>query len=294
MNLKSLKAFCLIMRHGSLAAAADSMHLSQPAVSRLISTLEHTMRITLFHRDKRALRPTAEGRAFHREAERILDGVERLPEIARDISEGAGAPLRVVVLSRLAAGLVAPAAKVFNERRPDVALTLEMHHRRDMERWLSGRQFDLGFAPLPVADSRISVSRLGARDAVAVFRAGHPLARSGTVAVPDLAAEPLIALTADTLLQSQIEAIFSAAGLTPRVAMRTSSTLLACALAAQGLGYTITDPFTVRGLPDTVTRARIEPGFAMEFGVLAPRDQAASPAAQDFEACVRSAFASLD
>ena len=98
MNLKALSAFCQIQRQGSLSAAAQAMNLSQPAVSRLVSGLEHEIGFALFHRDKRALRPTDEGRRFQREAERILAGIEQLGGIARDIRRGGGQSLRVVAL----------------------------------------------------------------------------------------------------------------------------------------------------------------------------------------------------
>ncbi|NSX53703.1 LysR family transcriptional regulator [Sulfitobacter algicola] len=60
------------------------MNLSQPAVSRLISNLEHELGFTLFHRDRRALRPTQEGQRFFRETERILARMEQLADIAPD------------------------------------------------------------------------------------------------------------------------------------------------------------------------------------------------------------------
>ena len=291
MHLKSLTAFCLILRRGSLSAAAQDMNLSQPAVSRLISNLEHEVRFPLFHRDKRALRPTAEARAFYREAERILSGIEQLGDIARDIGRGADARLRVVVMSRLSIGVVPAAAAAFRARAPDVDLTLETHHRRDMERWLSGRQFDVGFGPLPIEDSQLDITLLGSKNAVAVFAPGGPFAGRAGVSARELAAEPLIALTADTLLQAQTDAIFAAAGVAPRITMRTSSSQVACALAARGLGYAVSDPITAHAIAEPVETISIEPAFPLEYGILCPRGEVAAGAAELFITCMRDAFA---
>ena len=285
MNVKALRAFCLVMRHGSLAGAAAELHLSQPAVSRLVAKLEASLRLTLFHRDRRSLRPTREGQAFYREAARILSGVERLPELAAEIAAGHSAQLRVVVMSRIALGLVAPAARAFADAYPSVALTLEMHHRRDMERWLAGRQFDLGFGPLPVADGSIEVEPLCAVPAVAV---SHPGAFGGaaSVGVEALAAMRLIALTPDTLLQGQIDAIFAGAGLAPEPGLRTSSSLLACTLAADGHGVTITDPFVAAALPRPADVATVAPPFRLEFGTLWPTGSTRSKPALAFRDAV--------
>lgn len=284
MNIKALRAFCLVMNRGSLAGAAEELNLSQPAVSRLVSGLEGHLRLTLFHRDRRTLRPTPEARAFYREASRILSGIETLPEIAREIRDGERTQLRIVVMARLATALVVPAVKRFNAINDKVALTVEMHHRRDMERWLAGRQFDLGFGPLPVNTTALTSEAICALPALAVFAPDHPLAAAEAVTVAQLAAEPLIALTPDTLLQQQIEAIFSHAGKTPLQGTRTSSSLVACSLAALGLGYTITDPFVLASVKAPVVGVPIEPLFAFEFGALWPRDGERPEAAEQFKA----------
>lgn len=282
MNLRALAAFCLIQRRGSLSAAAEAMHLSQPAVSRLVANLEREVGFALFHRDRRALRPTDEARRFHREAERILASVEQLSTVARDIRRGAGSRLRVVAMARLATGLLPDAAAAFRAAIPEVDLTLETHHRRDMERWLTGRQFDVGLGPLPIGEATLDVEPLGTLPAVAVFARGGPFAGRASVSAAELTPHPLIALTPDTLLQGQTEAIFAAAGAAPTVGLRTSSSQVACLLAAKGLGYAVTDPMTAAPLGDAVEAIPLAPRFELTYGVLWPRGQPRSPAARRF------------
>lgn len=290
MHLKALSAFCLIYRRGSLAAASTDMHLSQPAVSRLISNLEHEIGFALFHRDKRALRPTDSARRFFREAERILAGIEQLGDIADDIRKGTGQRLRVVVMSRLAAGLLPQAAAAFCTELPEVDLTMEIHHRRDMERWLSGRQFDVGFGPLPIGEAALDVMPLGTIGAVAACGRGGPLSGRINVTAADLAPLPMIALTPDTLLRRQADAIFAAAGLAPQIALRTSSSQVACLMAARGMGYTITDPFTAAIAADALDIVPVTPVFPLSYGILTPAAQPISPIAKRFGVHMAKAF----
>lgn len=293
MHLKSLTAFCLVLRHGSLSAAANAMNLSQPAVSRLVSNLEHEIGFQLFHRDKRALRATSEARRFYREAERILTGIEQLGSIAKDIKQGGDTRLRVVVMSRLATGVVPRAVASFSRQLPEVSLTVETHHRRDMERWLGGRQFDVGFGPLPIEDELLQTEPLYSLNAVAVCALNGPFAGRDHVSASDLAAYPLIALTPDTLMQRQTDAIFAAAGVSPQIGLRTSSSLVACLFAAEGLGYAVTDPATVRSIAEPVEAVPIAPAFPLDYGVLLPRGASLSPAAAVFRDCMRQAFETL-
>ncbi|WP_145975925.1 LysR family transcriptional regulator, partial [Ruegeria atlantica] len=66
MNIKALRAFRATLSEGTLVAASEILHLSQPAISRLISGLEAELGLTLFDRSGRNLTPTREGLAFYR------------------------------------------------------------------------------------------------------------------------------------------------------------------------------------------------------------------------------------
>lgn len=284
-SLKALVAFCHVLRHGSLGAAAERMNLSQPAASRLISNLERDVRLTLFHRDRRALRPTDEARRFHREAERILAGVEHLDEIASDIRSGVGQRLRVVAMSRLAVGALPRAVASFRQRMPEVRLTVEVHHRRDMERWIAGRQFDIGFGPLPISEASLEARRLADVPLVAVMGRSSPIAEQGVaggIGAAALSRHPMVALTPDTLLQSQVDAVFAAAGVGPKIGLRVSSSHVACLTAATGIGYAVADLVTASALGDDARVIPIEPRFYVAFGLLFAADHQPSSAAMAF------------
>lgn len=291
---KALKAFCLVVRRGSIAGAADDMNLSQPAVSRLITNLEHELGFALFHRDRRSLHPTDEARRFFSEAERILAGLEQLSDIASDIRKGSGQQLRVVAMSRLANSVVPLAASNFASLMPDVELTLETHHRREMERWLTGRQFDVGFGPLPLTDVKLEIRQLGKTQAVVVLPDGHFLGAKEKVSITDLSDEPLIALTPDTLLQTQIEAAFTFAGVRPRIGMQTSSSLIAVNLVGRGLGYTITDCFTASSANCSAVVRPLSSELVLEFGVILPHGAKANSTAETFITCMKDAFDTVD
>ena len=86
MNLRQLEAFAAVMKTGSITQAAQSMHLSQPAVSKLIGDLEHALGFDLFIRARgSALTVTPEAEYFFHEVERSFIGIDALKQAARDI-----------------------------------------------------------------------------------------------------------------------------------------------------------------------------------------------------------------
>jgi DNA-binding transcriptional LysR family regulator len=64
MNTRQLRHFLALLDTGSLAAAAESVHLSQPALSRSIRALEDMLGVPLFDRNDRRLRPTTYAIAY--------------------------------------------------------------------------------------------------------------------------------------------------------------------------------------------------------------------------------------
>lgn len=271
MNVKALRAFCLVVTRGSLAAAADDMHLSQPAVSRLIANLEFELGLKLFSRDKRTLIPSAEGRSFYREASRVLAGIEHLPQLAAEIGAGRQAPLRVVVMARLAAAVAAPAFAAFAKQQPQISLSVEVHTRRDRERLLVNHQFDMGFGPLPVAIAGLTAERLFSSRMIVALPRHSPLAQRPFLKADDLGDEPQIALTRETLIRQQMDAIFLQARRTPNVLMEVSSTALACQIVASGVGYTLCDPFAASAEGGRrLALVPLAPKFDLDYGVIRP------------------------
>ena len=87
MNIRQLEAFKTIMELGNFTRAAEKLHLSQPAVSKLILLLERKCGFALFHRRRNGVIPTAEGQMLHSEVERVFLSVDSVSARARAIRQ---------------------------------------------------------------------------------------------------------------------------------------------------------------------------------------------------------------
>ncbi len=283
MNVKALRAFRHAFSEGSIAAASDIMHLSQPAISRLISGLEAELKLRLFDRSGRSLSPTTEGIAFYREAGRILDNLDEVPRIAAEIRAGRTESLRVVTMPRIAQFLSAPAVAHFTRENPEVSVTLDVRARRDASKWLAGREYDIGIAALPVSHPDIRTVPLVRVRALAILPRDHPLANEATIAAEQLASETIIRLMQGLLLREQLDDAFNSAGVVPEVTHEVSSSQLACALVAEGAGITIADEMVAASFGDRLVSIPIEPEKWMTFGLLLPKYQQSGSAAKQFQ-----------
>lgn len=268
MNLKALLAFRAIVLDGSAAAAARRLNLSRPAISRLIGQLEHELRLTLFHRRNRRLTLTADGQAFYREAERILAGLQEIPEIAADIRERGDTGLRVIAMPRVAASWVSPAVAAFKRRRPDTVVRVDIFRRQELEQWIAGRHYDIGVGALPARHAEVKSAPIFRSRVCAVFAPDHPFASRASIRVADLLSERLIGIGQGLLPRTQTDELFSVVGAEVAYAVETSSTLFGSALAADGAGVMIADALSASCESHRSVAVPIEPARWMAFGTL--------------------------
>ncbi|PRB81027.1 LysR substrate-binding domain-containing protein [Pseudomonas sp. MYb185] len=289
MNIKKLKCFRAVVVHGSLVAAASVMNLSQPATSRLISTLEDELKLKLFKREKRRLVLTPEGKEFYRETEKILSNLEDLPRIVREIKEGGTRTLRIVALARLANSLVSPALARFVKEHPDQRFSVDVRGHRDIEQWVAGRHYDIAVALTKPCNHPSVIQRpFFDTDAMVMIPTGHPLESAEAVSARDLAEHDIIALASGLRPRLQMEEIFQAAGVELNCKIETTSSVLACQMVAEGLGVTIIDRLTALAVDRTRFCLRpLAPRYRLQFVLLFPPGFEETPATTSLVRCLR-------
>ncbi len=288
MNIKGLRAFKQIMATGTLSAAAKSMNISESALSRQLSLLETELGLTLFSRLKRRLIPTEEGEQFFREAERILDSIEQIPEIVREIKLGTHRRMRIISMPRMASSIAVPAITQFLNEHDGFEVTLEVQPRRFLERWVASRRFDFGLGALPVHHSGIQTEKIYSVPVVAVLHPDHPLASRKSLRLDELAHEHFVTMTPNTLLGQQVSEIFDQAGLKPKSTIQASQAILCCNFVAQGQGIAITDAMIPMAFGSAVKMVPIEPRVHMDFGLLYPLGIKQSAEAKQLAEIIRS------
>jgi len=288
MNIKGFRAFTQVMITGTLSAAAKSMSISESALSRQLSVLEAELGLILFSREKRRLIPTEEGEAFFREAERLLDSIEQIPEVVSEIKKGTRRRMRIIVMPRMAGCIAAPAVSQFLKMQPDMGVTVEIQPRRFLERWVASRKFDLGLGALPAYHSDILTEKIYSVPAVAVLHPNHVLASRSSLRVEELSGERFITMPPDTLLGQQVAGILSKAGVVPNSPIQASQALLCCNFVAQGLGVTITDAMISKAIGPSVKIIPLEPQVLMDFGLLYPLGVKRTKETQQFVEIIKS------
>ncbi|WP_152496151.1 LysR family transcriptional regulator [Roseovarius sp. THAF8] len=279
MNHKSLLAFRAFMEGGSVNDAAERLHRTQPQVSRLLSILEDEVGFTLFVRKGRRLNPTREARELYSPVERALSSLDEIENEARRIKAHQRSHVRILTAPHVTNALVAEAIATITEEDPQFTATIDSRTRIDIDIWLGREQFDVGISVLPLDDSSMDIEPMASVDAVAVMHEDHPLAAQDEVSLEDLIDEPLVINSPRTVMRQRIDALFRRKGASPNIRLETPNGVVACELAARGLGVSVSDGFVARSSirPNMVIRPFV-PKLTLEYVIFFPRWRTRTPA----------------
>ena len=252
-SLRALECLVAVADTGSITQAAHLLHLSQPAVSHQLASLERETRAQLVRRNPRGVTLTSAGRAALTDARRAIEAAGSAVRAARDAGQATGGALRLTCAQSLMVALLAPAIGDWRDRSPDVAITVrESSSMDELLRSIEADEADLALVPGPVPDRFTSVA-IADEEVVVTAPVGHRLASHASVLLADLDGVEIVHFTSDNGLGTWLDLAFAGAGVRPEPVMRTAITAAAPHLAAAGLGIAVTPVSAVTpGFPGAV------------------------------------------
>lgn len=291
LNFKQVEAFQAAVRLGSATAAAEALHVTQPAVSRMIGDLERAVGFALFERRGRGLQPTADGLLLFEEVERAFQGLDRVAAAAQAIRGQRRGQLRVIALPVYGDGTFSRCLGAFLKRHPDVELALETAERDRVMEGVAARRYDIGVGSLPMPEAGVDVHPFASRRAVCVLPPDHPLAARDVVHARDLEGEQLLGQMSESPFRHYVEAALQAEGVTPRRGIRARTQWALCNLVAEGAGLALVDEEATFGFSrDEMVIRPFEPVIAWQAVVLTPAGMEPSTVTRAFLDWVREFY----
>lgn len=296
MDLRQLRTFKLVAELGSLSKASDRLRVAQPALSRQVKLLEHELQAELFRRTGRGMMLTEAGRLL---LERTVGLVRQIEQVRDDIRSTGGAPSGSVAL-----GLVPTVSNVVSAglaRRvamelPGIAMRIVESYGGHLIEWLHRGELDLAIIYGPAVDLHLAVQPIGRDDMVACGPPGCGLQRRGTVDLAWLLRQRLILPSYSHGLRALIEKAAARRGHSLNIVMEADSYRVLTSLVAEGLGYTVLPPSSIRGetkagLLETAAIAR--PAITRELILASPPSHPASVASAAIAAVLLAEIARL-
>jgi DNA-binding transcriptional LysR family regulator len=281
MDLATLNAFIAIAELGSFSEAAERLHLTQPAVSKRIASLEQQLNVRLFDRLGREVSLTEAGRALLPRAYQILNVLDDTRRALTNLNGEISGRLTLATSHHIGLHRLPPLLRTFTRAHPQVALDIQfLDSEVAYEEVLHGRA-ELAVITL-APETREPVHAVAVWDDPLDFVAApeHPLARNGAISLADVALHPAVFPGGNTFTHHIVQRLFETQGLTPNIAMSTNYMETIKMMVSIGLAWSVL-PRTM--LDDQVARLPL-PGIQLirKLGYISHTERTLSNAARAF------------
>ena len=242
----------------SISRAAAALHTSQPALSRQIQLLEEELGAPLIvRRRNRTLGFTDLGKSVLAAAHRLLSEADNIRAMAEEGASPGHGRLALVTSHLHARYTLLDPVAAFVRRYPDVQLELMETAHDNIPRLLEANEADLGITTeLETAHpALVRLTGPAIRRALIVPK-GHPLARKRAIALPDLAAYPLLGYNPQAHTGQVIAETLREHGILPRYLASVSNTDVVKAYVGRGLGIAVIPAIAVDPRADTAIKSR--------------------------------------
>ncbi len=294
IKLRQLSHALTLYRHGSFRRAADAEHISQPALSRSIQSLEDSLGVQLFDRQTAEIGPTAFGEALLRRAETILAEAK---ELEREMHL-----LQGLDVGHLSVGMGLYAAELSGNRaiadllrdHPKLKISVHLRYWGELEAMVQTRQADLGFGEIAhLMDAPgLMVEPVGRHELVFFCRPGHPVLSRNAVSVADLDAFPLVSTPVRAgearLFPRNLQVDESGVYSTPPVQAHDLTAIRT--IVSRTDAFSFATPIQLERLLQDGEVAAIPfraPWLRLDYGFFYPASRSLSPAAEALMANVR-------
>lgn len=259
MNLKHLRYFVTVADMGSFTAAAEKLHLAQPAVSMAIQKLEKQLGVHLFHRHERQISLTDEGRELMLHARRVLIAADETELAMLELSGLQRGEVRIGIPGMLGSYYFPPILMAFRHRYPDLKLVVIESGTRRLQQMLIAGEIDIGVIVEDDPSSDLEVCHFLREQMMVVMAADHPLAAHTHIRSEDFFAEELVLFKTGYFHREVIDKLVQRSGLHPHIGFETNLIPLIKQIVKQGFGISTLLEMVIQDEPSLVARPFAEP-----------------------------------
>lgn len=224
MNLHQLRIFCSVVESGSYTRAAETLYMTQPAVSLQVRALERSLQVKLLERVNQQLIVTEAGQALYQCALPMLNAEEEAERVLAELKGAVRGKLVVAANTTGGMYIVPPLLASYKERHPESELYLQIDATdRLIERARQG-VIDLGFACGAIQQPELTVEAIGTDSLTLILSPYHPLASRPALTLEQVAALPFIVPESISRTRQLIEQTFRERGYALKIVMHFQGT----------------------------------------------------------------------
>ncbi|PYF84163.1 MULTISPECIES: LysR family transcriptional regulator [Marinomonas] len=270
MNIKQVRAFLAVAESMSFASAATQLHLSQPALSLSIKSLEDNLGGKLFTRTTRHIALTPEGEALAPIARRLLAQWENAEDEMKQRFALQMGKITIAAMPSFAASLLPKAIRNYHSSYPNIQVAIDDVLSDIVVEMVRNNQVELGisFEPSNLVD--LSFYPLYEDRFIAILPKNHPLIEQDEVTWTALLQYDFITLQRPSSVRTMIESALNEANIELNVAFDAHQLATVGRMVSEGMGVAVVPALCQQQALEqgAVCRAVIEPEICRRVGVI--------------------------
>ncbi|WP_100330669.1 LysR family transcriptional regulator [Bacillus xiapuensis] len=203
MEIRQFVYFTEVAKLQSFTKAAESLHVSQPALSKMVKNLEEEMGVQLL--DRKNLKLTDAGKIVYDKARNILQQVNDLSSSLSDLTKLKKGTLHIGIPSIIGTLFFPTIIAQFRRLYPGITIKMSEHGARTVEKRLEEDLIELGIAVLPVDEQSFETVPFIEEDIMVIMRKNHPLSHRQSLTLKDVQKEDFVFFQEDFTLHGLLK-----------------------------------------------------------------------------------------
>ncbi|RUL56973.1 MULTISPECIES: LysR family transcriptional regulator [Lysinibacillus] len=290
MDFNSFYYFAKVAKYENMSRAAEELHITQPALSKSISSLEENVGAILFDRNGRSLKLNRYGKFFLERVEYILKEYERAKEdLANLVSPGQG-EVSIGFMHTLGLEVIPSLMTKVKTIYPNMRFQLTQSNSSVILKKLEVGELDLCLISSLDTNHHVIWEKLWDEEIFLIVPKDHPLSEKKVVFIEDFAHDPFISIKKGNSLRRTVDELFKQEGLQLNVAFEGEEIHTVAGLVESGLGVSLI-PY-IKGLEQYklhVLKVGL-PNCKREIGLAYLKDRFKSAATEQFANFIRNYF----
>ncbi|MBS1196670.1 MAG: regulatory protein LysR:LysR, substrate-binding protein [Proteobacteria bacterium] len=275
---RRLRIFHAVAKMGSFTRAAESLFMSQPAVTFQIRQLEERYQVRLFERGHGQISLSPAGELVMKYAERLIDLSDEMETRLAEMTEEMRGNLNIGASSTLAETFMPTILSEFNALYPQTRPCLLVANSETIEQRVASHTLDVGLIDGKAAGEGVEADVCGEDELVVICAPDYPLAGSDMLTPKQLRDYEYINHEPGSGIRQRVEAYVRAAGMTPgslKSQMELGNLESLRKIVATGLGFAITFRQSLAKEIESgqLVAISLQPALAGSFSILIPGDR---------------------
>jgi DNA-binding transcriptional LysR family regulator len=283
LDVKQLKYFIEVTKSGSFTRAANQLYITQPAISRIIKSLEDELGVPLFVRSRKHLSLTEAGKVFYNHAQQMEEQYHALLNDLEQLVTLQKGHLRIGLPSIINSFFFSQFLAAFHREYPEITFQLVEDGSKRIEEKVANDELDFGVVVLPTQHHVFDNYSFVKEKLKIIVPSSHRLAAREKIELKELREEAFIMFNKDFALRDNIIQACNESGFKPKIISETSQLDFIEEMVASKLGITLLPESTSMELTSDVIAIPVaNPAIDWDLALIWKNDVRLSHVMQEF------------